>query len=151
MVIVVTDEVGDDEPQLEGAIEVAVKAKVPVYVLGSQAIFGRVEGRMNYTDPKTGRIYFNLPVRQGPESVMLEQIRLPFWYGGNQYDILDSGFGPYALSRLAGATGGIFFVTRLGETRMGFDPVEAPRIQARLDQPVAVRAGRSRAIRSARP
>ena len=124
MVIVVTDEVGDDEGQLEGAIDIAVKARVPVYVLGSQAIFGRTEGRMNYKDPKTGRMYFNLPVRQGPESVMLEQIRMPFWYGGNQYDILDSGFGPYALSRLAGATGGIFFVTRLGETRMGFDPAK---------------------------
>ena len=123
MVIVVTDEVGDDESNLERAVEVATKAKVPVYVLGSPAIFARTEGRMNYTDPKTGRTYFNLPVRQGPESAMLEQARLPFWYGGDQYDLLDSGFGPYALSRLARATGGIYFVTRLGPTRFGFDPV----------------------------
>lgn len=122
MVIVVTDEVGDDEGFLDEAIAVATKAKAPVFVLGSQAIFGRTQGRMNYTDPKTGRTFFNLPVRQGPESVMLEQVRLPFWYGGDQYDQLDSGFGPYALSRLAGATGGIYFVTRLGERRMGFDP-----------------------------
>ena len=41
MVIVVTDEVGDDEERLEDAIAQAQKAKVPVYVLGSQAIFGR--------------------------------------------------------------------------------------------------------------
>jgi Mg-chelatase subunit ChlD len=122
MVIVVTDEVGDDEDRLEHAIEAAAKAKVPVFVLGSQAIFARTQGRMNYTDPKTGRTYYNLPVRQGPESAMLEQARLPFWYSGDQYDLLDSGFGPYALSRLAGATGGIYFVTRLGQTRMGFDP-----------------------------
>jgi hypothetical protein len=78
---------------------------------------------MNYTDPKTGHTYYNLPVTQGPESIRPEQVRLPYWYEGNQYDILDSGFGPYALSRLAGATGGIYFVTRLGGTRMGFDPV----------------------------
>lgn len=123
MVIVVTDEVGDDENYLEPAIKAAVEAKVPVYVLGSQAIFARSEGRMDYTDPKTGHVYHNLPVRQGPESVMPEQVRLPFWYGGEQYDVLDSGFGPYALSRLAGATGGIYFVTRLGQTRAGFDPV----------------------------
>jgi hypothetical protein len=123
MVIVVTDEVGDDESNLEEAIDVATKAKVPVYVLGSQAIFGRVEGYMDYTDPKTKQVFRHLPVRQGPESVMLEQIRLPFWYDGPQYDVLDAGFGPYALSRLAGATGGIYFVTRLGERRMGFDPV----------------------------
>ena len=123
MVIVVTDEVGDDEDHLEEAIAVAQKAKVPIFVLGSQAIFARTEGRMNYTDPKTKQTYYNLPVRQGPESLRPEQIRLPFWYDGDQYDVLDSGFGPYALSRMAGATGGIYFVTRLGQTRFGFDPV----------------------------
>jgi hypothetical protein len=123
MIIVVTDEVGDDEDRLEQAIEAATKNRppIPVYVLGSQAIFARTEGRMNYTDPKTGRTYHNLPVRQGPESIMPEQIRLPFWYFGEQYDVLDSGFGPYALSRLAGSTGGIYFISRLGQTRMGFD------------------------------
>src|SRR5262249_25525637 len=124
MVIVVTDEVGDDEANLEDAIDVAAKAKVPVYILGSQAIFGRVEGYMDYTDPKTKQVFRHLPVRQGPESAMLEQIRLPFWYDGPQYDVLDAGFGPYALSRLAGATGGIYFVSRLGDRRMGFDPVK---------------------------
>ena len=40
---------------------------------------------------------------------MLEQIRLPFWYNGPQFDILEAGFGPYALSRLANETGGIYF------------------------------------------
>ncbi|GAC1448691.1 MAG: VWA domain-containing protein [Isosphaeraceae bacterium] len=123
VIIVVTDEVGDDEPYLERAIDAANRARVPVYVLGSQAIFARSEGRMDYTDPRTGQTFYNLPVRQGPESIMPEQIRLPFWYEGDQYDVLDSGFGPFALSRLAGATGGIYFVTRLGQSRMGFDPV----------------------------
>jgi hypothetical protein len=123
LVIVVTDEVGDDEVYLEDAIEVATKARVPIYVLGSQALFGRVEGFMDFTDPKTGQVFRHLPVRQGPESVVPEQIRLPFWYDGPQYDFLDAGFGPYALSRLAGATGGIYFITRMGGGRMGFDPV----------------------------
>ncbi len=122
IVIVVTDEVGDDEPQLEGAISAASAAKVPVYVLGSPALFGKIEGRMNYTDPKTKKVHYNLPVRQGPESVALETIHLPFWYGGDQYDNLDAGFGPYALSRMAGATGGIYFITRMGPSRLTFDP-----------------------------
>src|SRR5205807_132549 len=118
--IVVTDEVGDDPEHLEEAVALATQNKppVPVYVLGSQAIFARKTGFMNYTDPKTGYTWYNQPVTQGPESLELEQIRLPFWYAGDQYDILDSGFGPYALSRLAGATGGIYFVARLGQTRM---------------------------------
>jgi hypothetical protein len=122
MVIVVTDEVGDDEERLEDAITQAQKAKVPVYVLGSQAIFGRSDGHMDYVDPKTKHLFRNVPVRQGPESVVLEQIRLPFWYGGPQYEIVEAGFGPYALSRLATATGGIYFVTRFDTRRMGFDP-----------------------------
>ncbi|MEO6810068.1 MAG: vWA domain-containing protein [Isosphaeraceae bacterium] len=122
MIIVVTDEVGDDEQHLEEAIAQARAAKVPVYVLGSPALFGRVEGYVDYTDPKTKKTYRNLPVRQGPESVMLEGIRLPFWFAGPQYEFMDAGFGPYALSRLAGATGGIYFVTRMGATRITFDP-----------------------------
>ena len=69
MVIVVTDEVGDDEERLEDAIAAAQKAKVPVYVLGSQAIFGRNEGYVNYIDPKTKHVFHGVPVRQGPESV----------------------------------------------------------------------------------
>jgi hypothetical protein len=122
MIIVVTDEVGDDEDHLEDAIARAQRAKVPVYVLGSQAIFGRIEGFMDYVDPKTKYIFRNVPVRQGPESAMLEQIRLPFWYSGAQFEIVEAGFGPYALSRLASATGGIYFVTRFDTRRMGFDP-----------------------------
>jgi hypothetical protein len=123
MIIVVTDEVGDDEIHLEEAVELAQRNRVPVYVLGSQAIFGRVEGFMTYTDPRTKHVFHGVPVRQGPESAALEQIRLPFWYEGEQYDILESGFGPYALCRLASATGGIYFVTRFNGRRMGFDPV----------------------------
>ncbi len=122
MIIVVTDEVGDDENRLEEAIAMAQKTKTPVYVLGSQALFGKVDGYMDYVDPKTKQVFHNLPVRQGPESAMLEEIHLPFWYGGPQYDVVESGFGPYALSRLASATGGIYFVTRFEKQRMGFDP-----------------------------
>ena len=110
MIIVVTDEAGDDESRLEEAIERAERAKLSVYVLGSQAVFGRDKGYIDYIDPKTKQVFPNQPVHQGPESAMLEQIRLPFWYNGPQYDILEAGFGPYALSRLASATGGIYFV-----------------------------------------
>jgi hypothetical protein len=122
MIIVVTDEVGDDERYLEDAIAACRKAKVPVYLLGSQAIFGRKENYVTYVDPKTKQVFHGVPVTQGPESAMLEQIRLPFWYGGPQYEVVESGFGPYALSRLAAETGGIYFVTRFDTRRMGFDP-----------------------------
>jgi hypothetical protein len=123
MVIVVTDEAGDDEDRLEEAVERAQRARVPVYVLGSQAVFGREKGYIDYVDPKTKRFFPHQPVHQGPESAVVEQILLPFWYDGPSYDILEAGFGPYGLSRLASATGGIYFVTRFNARRMGFDPM----------------------------
>jgi hypothetical protein len=123
LIIVVTDEVGDDETRLEEAVATAKAGETPVYVLGSSAPFGEVEGRMNYTDPKTKQTFYNLPVRQGPESALPEVIRLPFWDDGPQYDdSLDAGFGPYALSRLTNETGGIYFVTRMWPGRVTFDP-----------------------------
>lgn len=122
MLIIVTDEVGDDDEFLEPAIAAANGVKMPVYVLGSTALFGRVEGYQAYTDPETNQHFPALPVRQGPETAALEGIRLPYWYDGPQYDLLDAGFGPYALSRLAGATGGIYFITRLSTERITFDP-----------------------------
>ena len=123
MVIVVTDEVGDDEDHLEEAIEVAVDGQGAGLRAGLAGDLRPDRGADELYRPQDRQPLYNLPVRQGPESVMPEQVRLPFWYGGDQYDLFDSGFGPYALSRLAGATGGIYFVTRLGQSRMGFDPV----------------------------
>ena len=122
MIVVVTDEVGDDDESLEAAIAAARAVKAPVYVLGSPALFGREDGYMDYTDPKTHVTHRGLPVKQGPESAALEGIKLPFWYGGEQYEFLDAGFGPYALSRLAGATGGVYFITRMANNRITFDP-----------------------------
>lgn len=122
MLIVVTDEVGEDEAMLEKAIAASNSAGMPVYVLGSPALFGREKTHVDFTHPRTGQRYVGLEVRQGPESVALESIRLPFWYDGPQFDELDAGFGPFALSRLAGSTGGIYFVTRMGRNRASFNP-----------------------------
>lgn len=113
MIVVVTDEVGDDEQALEDSIAVANRNKTPVFVLGSPALFGQIMGRMDYRDPKTGDFYPGLEVRQGPESAMVEQIQIPYWYPQqNPGQPMSAGFGPFALSRLASQTGGIYFVSR---------------------------------------
>ncbi len=119
--IVVTDEVGDDKNQVELAINAASAAKMPVYILGSPAPFGRATDKLSFIDPKTKKPTRGI-VDIGPESVDIETIRLKFWYGGDQYENLDAGFGPYALSRLAATTGGIYFVARIGNSRLSFDP-----------------------------
>ena len=52
------------------------------------------------------------PIRQGPESRSLERIQLGFWGGSTDLELLDSGFGPFALERLCRATGGTFLALR---------------------------------------
>jgi hypothetical protein len=123
MIVVVTDEIGDDPEKLEPAIAACRTANVPVYVLGSPAVFGRKDGLADYKHPVTGKQYYNLKVDQGPESAMLEGVQLPFWFDGPQYEYLDAGFGPYGLSRLAGATQGVYFISRLSnKVPVHFDP-----------------------------
>jgi von Willebrand factor type A domain len=68
MIIVVTDEVGDDQGRLEDAVTIAQRAKVPVYVLGSQVIFGRVDGYVDYVDRKSSTSSADCQCRRGPKA-----------------------------------------------------------------------------------
>lgn len=111
MLIVVSDEAGDDQDGLEPTVQLCRKLEVPVYVVGVPAPFGRAETLVKWVDPdpkfdqtpQWGR------VNQGPESVVPERIKLHF--SGDQEDMapIDSGFGPFALTRLCYETGGIYF------------------------------------------
>ncbi len=113
MIVILTDEVGDDDGYLEDAIAVTRRNATPVFVLGSPALFGQVIGYMDYRDPETGEVQYGLQVRQGPESARAEQIQIPFWYPQqNPGQPMSSGFGPFALSRLAAQSGGIYFISR---------------------------------------
>src|SRR5690606_36503078 len=48
-------------------------------------------------------------VDQGPESIRPERVRLGYRDNFQDEPVIDSGFGPYALSRLCYETGGIYF------------------------------------------
>jgi hypothetical protein len=110
MLIVVTDEVGDDhQSMLEASVDICRRQAMPVYVLGVPAAFGRAETLLKWVDPdpqydqgvRWGR------VNQGPESLWPELLHLPL--AGGPSEPMDSGFGPYALTRLCVQTGGIYF------------------------------------------
>jgi len=111
LLVVVTDERGDDIDRLEPAIASCRRYGMPVYVVGSPAPFGREHTLIKYVDPdpKFDQTPQWAQVDQGPESLMAEQVRVGF--SGNFQDepVIDSGFGPYGLTRLAFETGGIFF------------------------------------------
>ena len=56
---------------------------------------------------------------QGPESIAGERLHLDF--GGNfrDLDLIDSGFGPFHLTRLCYETGGIYFAVHPSRTKPG--------------------------------
>jgi hypothetical protein len=116
MLVVVSDETGDDVQRADEAIALVRQHAIPVHVIGVPAPFGRLVGdyqRLSEGPPTTDR---NAPsqVRQGPESYFIERIDLAFPSAGftSESDLLDSGFGPFALSRLCLEAGGTYFACR---------------------------------------
>jgi hypothetical protein len=110
MIVVFTDEAGDDIGELDATVEVCRKFAMPVYVVGRPAPFGRETAYVKYIDPdpKFDQRPQWVPVRLGPESLLPELLKLRFAQGGED-ELLDSGFGPYALTRLCYETGGLYF------------------------------------------
>ncbi len=109
MIVVVTDEMGDDPQNLEDAADTCRRQKVPVYVLGPMAPFGRAKMNVDWKDEPTGEV-FQVPVDRGPESAEIEHLKLPFWGQGERYDLFGSGFGPFHLTRLVRESGGLYFM-----------------------------------------
>src|SRR5436190_2940121 len=111
MIVVFTDEAGSDQNGLDETVAMCRRYTMPVYVVGVPAPFGRKETMMKWVDPDPK--YDQSPkwgvVDQGPESLLPERIRLNF-SGSKEEDLaIDSGFGPYSLTRLCVETGGIYF------------------------------------------
>lgn len=110
--VVVSDEVGDDERELDRCVAKCRRSEIPVYVIGVPAPFGRTELNIKYVDPDPSfdQSVQWIPVRQGPETIYPERLKLGFTPGqNNDLEELDSGFGPFALTRLCYETGGIYF------------------------------------------
>lgn len=135
LIVVWTDESGDDIDKLEATIALCLKRNVSVSVVGPSAILGRREGIHSWLHQPTGKV-FQLGVMRGPDSALPERLLLPYWwptrgpdgsiasfgwragrgsnlppwYGGEQLEGLASGMGPYGLTRLALETGGTYTI-----------------------------------------
>jgi hypothetical protein len=111
MLIAFTDERGDDFDGLETTIDACRRYTIPVYVVGVPAPFGREESLVKWVDPNPE--FDQTPqwgeVNQGPETLLAERVRLEFCDPRYDPDPIDSGFGPFALTRLCYETGGIYF------------------------------------------
>jgi hypothetical protein len=107
ILVLVTDESGDDGDEIEQARLAAVKTNVSVYVIGRQSLFGRAGVTLPYKDPVTGDEYWP-QIQRGPESAALENLQYDGLHG--RWDEQPSGFAPYELARLTKDTGGIYFL-----------------------------------------
>ena len=131
MCVVCTDESGDDYLRLEQTIQICSGSRLEVSVIGPSAVLGQMRGYHAYT-ANDNQLYY-LPVVRGPDTALLQRIKLPYWFrkvpihwdearrgpwygntpawqGGSNYDAMLSGFGPYALTRLTMATGGDYIL-----------------------------------------
>jgi len=112
MIVVFTDEAGDDVQALDSTVSLCRKFEMPVYVVGVPAPFGRENAYVRYVDPdpRFDQSTQWLPVHQGPESLLPELLKLGFAGQSEYAEPLDSGFGPFGLCRLTYETGGLYFV-----------------------------------------
>lgn len=111
MLVVFTDERGDDQVGIDKTVQICRRYTIPVYVVGVPAPFGREETLVKWVDPDPE--YDQTPrwgkVNQGPESFFPERVKLSFDPEREETAPIDSGFGPFALTRLAYETGGMYF------------------------------------------
>lgn len=112
MLVAFTDERGDDLEGLEATISMCRRYAIPVYVVGVPAPFGQEETYVKWIDPDPS--FDQTPqwgrVNQGPETLFPERIKLGFGEDVDKGpDPMDSGFGPFALTRMCYETGGIYF------------------------------------------
>jgi hypothetical protein len=107
LIVLVTDESGDDGADVEEARQALKRNHMPLYVIGRQSLFGYPFAHHRFEDPITHDVYHPL-IRRGPETADLEVYQWDGLY--DRWDEQPSGFAPWELARLAKESGGIYFV-----------------------------------------
>lgn len=109
LVIVFTDETGEDVQYLDAVSSLCRKQGTMIYVVGNPAPFGKSKAQFRFVE--FDQSYKSedrwVEIDQGPETIapiVLNIKSLPI-----DNETLDSGFGPFALSKLCLDTGGIYF------------------------------------------
>lgn len=119
MIIAFTDEVGNDQEKADAVAQACRKQSMRVFVVGVPAPFGRRQVRMKFVefDPKYAADEQWAVVDQGPESLYPEFVNVR---PANAPDeAIDSGFGPFSLSKLCAETGGIYFAVHANRGTRG--------------------------------
>jgi hypothetical protein len=102
IIVLLTDEIGDDTAQADQTLDVLKRNNVPLYIMGPIASFSRPT---IYDYMKIDGFDFWVEIKRGPYTREEEFMRL--MYDGRAYK---SGFGTFALTQIARETGGIYFI-----------------------------------------
>ena len=118
MIVVFTDEVGNDQQLADQTAQVCRSQGMPVYVVGVPAPFGMREVKMKFVefDPQYAGGEQWAVVDQGPETLYPEHVRV---HPREAEEPIDSGFGPFSLSKLCFETGGIYFAVHANRHTQG--------------------------------
>jgi len=116
VLVVVTDEAGDDGTLVDEVSELARKNAIPVYAIGSPAPWGQVNPFTENPKAISAKASDDSTPTYGPESRFSERVDLESWTQGGPSarvgDLVDSGFGPFALEKLCRVSRGRFFAIR---------------------------------------
>lgn len=119
MIITFTDEVGNDQKYADSVATFCRAQAMRVFVVGVPAPFGRTEVKMKFVefDPKYAADEQWAVVEQGPESLYSEFVNVR--PKNSPDEPIDSGFGPFSLSKLCAETGGIYFAVHANRGARG--------------------------------
>ena len=119
MIVTFTDEVGNDQQYADSVATFCRAQAMRVFVVGVPAPFGKTEVRMKFVefDPKYAADEQWAVVEQGPESLYPEFVNVR--PKNSPDDSIDSGFGPFSLSKLCAETGGIYFAVHANRDTRG--------------------------------
>ncbi|MEZ6065458.1 MAG: VWA domain-containing protein [Planctomycetaceae bacterium] len=112
IVIIVTDERGDDFAQLEEVINLCKQYHFRVFCVGNGSVFGQQKGYVRWT--YDDGFEEDIPVDQGPETAFAQVLQLPFFGAPDDWRTrtrMSAGYGPYTLTRLCAETGGMYLLT----------------------------------------
>ena len=119
MIVLFTDEAGDDQDKADQVAAFCSRAGAQVYVVGVPAPFGQqvVNFKFKEFDPRYADAERWAEVSQGPESRHPEVVRIIT--GGPLDTPLDSGFGPFSLCKLCLISSGTYFAAHPDRDRRG--------------------------------
>lgn len=120
LIIVFTDEVGNDEKFADQTTKLCQTLGIPVYVVGVPAPFGQRQVRMKFvdSDPRYDSSEEWAVVEQGPETLYPEVVRIRA--GRFRDDAIESGFGPFSLCKLCSGTHGLYFAVHPNRDAAGY-------------------------------